>query len=101
MNIDNLTYEELLDLNRKIVERLKLFDRMKSYSEMMNFRIGEKVKFDSSSGEEVVGTLVKYNKKTVTIITEIGERWNVSPRLLTKAETPETKIIEIKESKII
>jgi hypothetical protein len=28
--------------------------------------------------------LVKYNKKTVTVITESGHKWNVSPHLLTK-----------------
>jgi hypothetical protein len=28
--------------------------------------------------------LMKYNKKTVTVVTEQGQRWNVSPFLLSK-----------------
>jgi len=30
----------------------------------------------------VVGMLTRYNKKSVTVITEAGERWNVAPHLL-------------------
>jgi hypothetical protein len=30
----------------------------------------------------VIGILTRYNRKTVTVITEAGERWNVSPVLL-------------------
>jgi hypothetical protein len=30
----------------------------------------------------VEGVLVRYNKKSVTVITDEGERWNVAPGLL-------------------
>ena len=30
----------------------------------------------------VVGILTRYNKKSVTVITEAGERWNVAPQFL-------------------
>ena len=33
------------------------------------------------------GTLVKYNKKTVTVVTESGQKWNVSPHLLSKVKS--------------
>jgi hypothetical protein len=33
--------------------------------------------------------LVKYNQKTVTVITDDGQRWNVSPSFLSKAEPHE------------
>jgi hypothetical protein len=33
----------------------------------------------------VVGMLTRYNRRTVTIITDSGERWNVAPRLLRRA----------------
>ncbi|NQU40358.1 MAG: hypothetical protein HQ523_10435 [Lentisphaerae bacterium] len=85
MNIDHLTYHELLDLNRKIVERLKLMDHIRAHSEMMQFSVGEKVKFSARGGQQIEGMLMKYNKKTVTVVTEEGEHWNVSPHVLTKA----------------
>jgi len=37
---------------------------------------------------------VKYNKKTVTVITDEGQRWNVSPSFLRKAEPNEVAPIK-------
>ena len=31
--------------------------------------------------------LTRYNKKTVTVVTDTGERWNVAPTYLRRAET--------------
>jgi hypothetical protein len=44
---------------------------------------------------------LKYNKKTVTVVTDEGVRWNVSPGLLRRAEpkdiTPEAgNVVQIK-----
>ena len=30
----------------------------------------------------MLATLVKYNRKTVTVVTDNGQRWNISPHLL-------------------
>jgi hypothetical protein len=86
IDIDNLNEKELIDLNHRIVERLKFLESMRTHAEMMAFSVGEKVVFYPSGREKVVGVLVKYNKKTVTVLTEEGQRWNVSPHLLTKIE---------------
>jgi len=48
---------------------------------MLEFRIGERVRFQTDR-REIVGTLVRYNKKSVTVVTDQGERWTVSPGLL-------------------
>ncbi len=85
IDIDKLTEKELIDLNNRIVERLKFLRSMHDHVDMMEFSIGEKVCFNPRGRDEQIGILVKYNKKTVTIVTENGERWNVSPSLLTKA----------------
>jgi hypothetical protein len=37
-----------------------------------------------------VGTLIKYNKKTVSILTEDGQKWNVSPTLLSRLKDIES-----------
>lgn len=82
INIDNLSEKELIDLNHRIVERLKFLESMHAHKEMMQFSIGDQVSFEPSGRERQIGTLVKYNKKTVTVITQSGQRWNVSPHLL-------------------
>lgn len=86
IDIDKLTKKELVDLNHRIVERLKFLRSMHDHADMMKFSIGEKVCFNPHGRGDQVGVLAKYNKKTVTIITDTGERWNVSPSLLTKTQ---------------
>jgi hypothetical protein len=105
INIDDFTEEELIDLNYRIVERLRMIDQMRNHTEMMEFSIGETVSFITSGGSEQVGILVKYNRRTVTVITNEGRRWNVSPQLLTKVQKQKyntekpKKIIEFKKRK--
>jgi hypothetical protein len=99
IDIDSLTYEELLRLNQKIVERLKFLDSMHTHKEMMRFSPGDQVCFEAPGREKLFATLVKYNKKTVTVITESGQRWNVSPHLLQKVKS--VKAQKEKQGKII
>ncbi|MGB7845624.1 MAG: hypothetical protein WBL63_08430 [Candidatus Acidiferrum sp.] len=61
---------------------------MRSHSAMLDFRIGERVKFHPDGSPELFGTLTRYNKKTVTVVTDSGQHWNVSPSLLTKVASP-------------
>ena len=35
--------------------------------------------------------LTRYNKKTVTVVTDEGRQWNVSPTFLSKAVPPKGK----------
>ena len=93
INIDNLTESELIDLNNRIVERLKFLAAMRAHIEMLEFRIGDRVSFQPDGHREVQGILAKYNRKTVTVITDDGQRWNVSPTLLRKI-AGEAKVIE-------
>jgi hypothetical protein len=54
---------------------------------MLDFRVGERVKFHPDGQPELVGILTRYNKRTVTVVTDAGQHWNVSPSLLTKVES--------------
>lgn len=87
IDIDSLSEEELIELNHKVVARLRLLNEMRSHCAMMDFRIGERVKFHPAGRPEMIGTLTRYNKKTVTIITDSGQHWNVAPGLLSKVDS--------------
>ena len=87
IDIDELSEKELIKLNQRIVERLKFLDSVSRHKEMMDFNIGERVSFTPAGREKQFGVLVKYNQKTVTVVTEQGERWNVSPFLLSKIKS--------------
>jgi hypothetical protein len=81
INIDRLTEPELIELNQKIVQRLRLLHQMHAHVRMLEFKIGERVWFQTDR-ENVEGILVRYNKKSVTVVTDDGRRWTVSPGFL-------------------
>ncbi|MBW2641561.1 MAG: hypothetical protein JRE10_15750, partial [Deltaproteobacteria bacterium] len=70
-----------------------------THKEMMQFSPGDQVCFEAPGRNKQFGTLVKYNKKTVTVITESGQKWNVSPHLLSKVK--DVKSNKNKQGKII
>ena len=88
IDIDDLTKDELIELNNKIVARLRFLSQMGAHSRMLEFKIGDRVSFQPEGYPVVIGMLTRYNKKTVTVITDSGERWNVAPPFLRKAEHP-------------
>ena len=90
-DIESLNYDELAELNQKIVARLKFLDSMHAYKEMLQFSLGDQVCFEPPGRGKQFGTLIKYNKKTVTVITESGQKWNVSPHLLRKVKNVKDK----------
>ena len=84
IDIDRLTEAELIDLNHRIVARLRLISQMQAHSEMLEFRIGDRVTFRAPGQQQVEGIVTRYNKKTVTVIADNGRQWNVSPNFLSK-----------------
>lgn len=90
VDIDRLTEAELIDLNHRIVARLRFLDQLRAHSDMLEFRIGDRVAFQPPGRKPVEGMLTRYNKKTVTVITDDGRQWNVSPNFLSKAVLTET-----------
>jgi hypothetical protein len=93
INIDHLSEPELIHLNEKIVQRLRILRQMRAHVQMLHFTLGERVWFQTAEEEVVRGTLVKYNKKSVTVVTEEGHRWTVAPGFLRKAT--KARIIEM------
>lgn len=82
IDIDSLTEAELVDLNNRIVERLRFLHQARSHKRMLDFKIGDRVSFQPEGRDMIVGILTRYNKKSVTVITEAGQRWNVAPQFL-------------------
>lgn len=81
IDIDGLSETDLVDLNHRIVARLRMLRQLHAHSQMMEFKIGDRVVF-YPEGQSKAGTLTRYNRKTVTVITDDGEHWNVAPGLL-------------------
>lgn len=104
IDIDRLSEAELIDLNHRIVARLRLLHQMRAHADMLEFRIGDRVTFQPPDQPQIEGMLTRYNKKTVTVVTDTGEKWNISPQLLSKAmpaaspSDPQGKVIQLHRS---
>ena len=81
INIDNMTQDELLALNRRVLARLKLLEQHDTLNSMVKFEVGQRVSFNPD-GRIRTGLLVKFNPKTVVVRTLEGMRWKVPPQLL-------------------
>lgn len=88
IEIDKLTETELIDLYNRIATRLNFLRDMRAHARMLDFSIGERVIFHPDGYESLTGIIAKYNRKSVTIVTEAGQRWNVSPSMLKRIEKP-------------
>ena len=82
IDINSLTEAELADLNRRIVQRLRFLQQARAHERMLELGIGDRVAFEPEGRGVLTGLVTKYNKKTVTVVTDTGERWNVAPGLL-------------------
>jgi hypothetical protein len=70
----------------KIDIDLRFSSQMRAHARMLQFRIGDRVSFQAEGDGNVIGILTRYNRKTVTVVTGTGRRWNVSPSLLRAAD---------------
>jgi hypothetical protein len=81
-DIDKLSKEELLDLNRRVVERLKYLSARETLEVSRKFKVGDTVEFQSDEST-VQGIVMRINRKTLSIKTKEG-RWNVPPQFVKK-----------------
>jgi hypothetical protein len=84
IDIDKLTESELVDLNNRIVARLRFLQQMRAHASMLEFSLGERVSFQPEGRPVLFGVITKYNRKSVTVITEAGQHWTVAPTFLRK-----------------
>jgi hypothetical protein len=104
IDIDKLSEAELVDLNHRIVERLRFLNQMRAHSQMLDFKIGERVTFHPDGQPALFGIVTRYNRKSVTVITDTGQHWNVAPSLLRQADSREnaqpntSKVVPLKRN---
>jgi len=80
--IKTLSLDELLHMNRIVVERAKMLRQIETYNQMANFVIGDRVQFTDASHTIHTARVVKMNRKTISVVTSDNQQWNVSPGAL-------------------
>lgn len=61
INIERLSLEELIELNHKIVKRIREFNKIKLSQKLQSFQIGEQVSFKNEENT-VTGTIIRVNQ---------------------------------------
>ncbi|HBE90648.1 MAG: hypothetical protein A3E37_02990 [Candidatus Andersenbacteria bacterium RIFCSPHIGHO2_12_FULL_46_9] len=81
--LDELNEQEMRVLHRKVIERLKLFAKIKQLKAISQFSVGDRVTF-THNDERISGKVIRLNRKTVTVHTADHYDWTVSPSLVSK-----------------
>lgn len=81
----NMGEDDLLFINRLVVERLKLLAQAKSTVELARFSVGDRVQFTRADGTVMRATVMRLNRKTASLRTDDGQNWTVSPSLLRRS----------------
>jgi len=98
IDLTKLSEDELIALNRRIVERLQLMRSAKSLTQLARFSVGMLVEFDTDDGRTVNGTVARLNRQTATVVTASG-RWRVSPSRLGVVNAPQAS--KASESRVV
>jgi hypothetical protein len=84
IDLSKLDEAELVELNRQIVARLKYLQEARTHHQMLSFNVGDRVRFHPPGHHPKMGIIAKYNRKTVTVVTEDHHQWNVAPVFLSR-----------------
>ena len=82
IDLSRLSEEELVDLNRRVVERLRLMRSARQLVDLARFSVGMRVEFTTDDGRTLQGEIARLNRKTATVCCNPSGHWRVSPALL-------------------
>ncbi|MEK7286949.1 MAG: hypothetical protein AAB091_00105 [Elusimicrobiota bacterium] len=81
-DIERLSLDELIELNKMVVKRIRYLHSLKTRSQLDRFQVGDRVGFQKD-GRMVEATVTRVNRRSLSIFTKEGH-WNVHPSFLTK-----------------
>ncbi len=83
MRIEDMTIDQLLELNRVICRRIDQLQDQENMQALSQLRVGSKVTFNGREGP-TVGIVTKINRKSVIVLAEDDgmKQYKVSPGLL-------------------
>jgi len=85
VDVEKLSLEELVDLNRRVVYRIQYLMSLKTRAQLDRFNVGDRVTFQCD-GRVVSGVVIRVNRKTLSIHTDDHRHWNIHPKFLAKVQ---------------
>lgn len=99
MDINELSRNELIELNRRVIERIEFLDKCDMETKKKEFRIGDIAKFEDPSGNIHECIIIRFNKKTVTVSTGKDGRWNIPHHALKPSTLTEADFLRLQSDK--
>lgn len=81
MRIDDMSIDQLLELNQYICQRIDELQEQETLQALSQLRVGMKVSFEGRDGP-VLGIVTKINRKSVIVLGDERKQYKVSPGLL-------------------
>ena len=81
MRIEDMSIDELLELNQTICQRIDELQEQETLQALSRLRVGLKVTFEGREGP-VLGIVTKINRKSVIVLGDGRKQYKVSPELL-------------------
>ncbi len=81
MRIDDMSIDQLLELNQYICQRIDELQEQETLQALSQLRVGLKVTFEGRDGP-VLGIVTKINRKSVIVLGDGRKQYKVSPGLL-------------------
>jgi hypothetical protein len=82
--IEKMTEAELVELQNQVATRIKFFREVELKNRLSGFEVDDVVSFQPEGQPTLKGMITKFNRKTIVVVTENGQHWNLSPAVLTK-----------------
>ena len=83
IQIENLSLKELVELHDKVARRMWELGRTELAAKLGEFQIGNPVSFQSE-GKTITGTVIRVNRKSLSIRSQEGHYFYVPPWAVTK-----------------
>jgi len=81
MRIDDLSLDQLLELNQLICRRIEALQARQELDVLSQLNLGQAVSFATREGQ-VFGRVIKINRKMVVVQSEDNRQWKVSVGLI-------------------
>lgn len=84
LDFNKFSDDELFELNKNLVEHVRLRHEARSQTALAKLHVGDRVYFKTDGDRKITGTIIRINRKTITLHADDHIQWKVSPGLLCK-----------------
>jgi hypothetical protein len=81
VRIEDLSIDELIQLNEIICERIDHLRELENHDMLVQLHLGSQVHFMDKMGRRIFGRVIKINRKTIIVQTDAGKQWKIPPSL--------------------